>query len=58
MPEPENTVFRHAQNNRADWTQGPNALKADGSVEQWVSWPGIVEQYPESEDWFSIPWTD
>ena len=49
------TVFRHSQNNWVDWTQGPNALKADGSVEQWVNWENIVDNLPESEEWFAIP---
>ena len=50
------TVFRHAQNDLVDWTQGPNSLKADGHVEQWVDWEHIVANLPESEEWFAIPW--
>ena len=53
-----NTTFRHAQNNWEDWTQGPNALKADGHVEQWMNWEEVKRNLPHSEDWFSIPWSD
>jgi hypothetical protein len=34
MGGPEETVFRHTQNDWVDWTQSPNVLKADYSVEQ------------------------
>ena len=50
------TVFRHAQNDWVDWSQGPNNLRADGHVEQWLNWHEVLDHHPESEDWFSIPW--
>ena len=52
-----NTIFRHAQNNWVDWSQGPNVLKADGHVEQWMDWEEVKRNLPDSEDWFSIPWS-
>ena len=55
MGGPEETVFRHTQNDWVDWTQSPNVLKADGSVEQWVDWENIVANFPESEELFAIP---
>ena len=53
----QTTVFRHAQNDWVDWSQGPNALKADGHVEQWMNWENVRANLPDSEDWFSIPWS-
>jgi hypothetical protein len=54
--DPGETVFRHAQNDLVDWTQGPNTLKADGHVEQWMDYKNVWANFPESEEWFAIPW--
>ena len=51
------TTFRHAQNDGRDWTQGPSSLFADGHAQSWINWDRIVAEYPESEDYFTIPWS-
>jgi hypothetical protein len=48
-------AFRHALNDLEDWSQGPCSLFADGHAEAWVDWDKIVAEYPESEDYFTIP---
>ena len=50
----EETIFRHAQNDWVDWSQGPNSLFADGHAEPWVNWEEMSVD-PNIEDYFNFP---
>ena len=50
---PETTVFRHAQNEWVDWSQGPSTLFADGHAEGWLDWEALRKD-PNLEDYFNI----